>query len=150
MSDYKAPCPAAACGRDERPNVLNVPLHELGDRLDSLPSAPLWVHCAGGYHARTAASMLARCRGTTSCSPTTNTMLPRPRGWRSRPSSQASGRHRCLRSGGCGEHRLPYERGEQSAPVALRFWRVAVAGRQVACLHGHALADPRTDHGGLG
>lgn len=68
---------AAARGRDEQPNVLdvrrrdewrqehvrgalNVPLHDLADRLDGLPTAPLWVHCAGGYRASIAASILAR------------------------------------------------------------------------------------------
>lgn len=68
---------AAARARNERPHVLdvrrrdewrqehvrgalNVPLHDLADRIDDLPTAPLWVHCAGGYRASIGASMLAR------------------------------------------------------------------------------------------
>ncbi len=39
--------------------ALNIPLHELLDRLDEVPSGELWVHCAGGYRASVAASVLA-------------------------------------------------------------------------------------------
>ncbi|GAA1446688.1 MBL fold metallo-hydrolase [Mycobacterium cookii] len=38
--------------------AVNVPLHELMDRLDEVPSGEVWVHCAGGYRASVAASML--------------------------------------------------------------------------------------------
>ncbi len=36
----------------------NIPLHELWPRLDEVPSGEVWVHCAGGYRASVAASML--------------------------------------------------------------------------------------------
>ncbi|GAA0968932.1 putative polyketide biosynthesis zinc-dependent hydrolase BaeB [Nocardioides aquaticus] len=38
--------------------ALNVPLHELWARLDEVPTGEVWVHCAGGYRASIAASML--------------------------------------------------------------------------------------------
>lgn len=38
--------------------ALNVPLHELWSRVDEVPSGEVWVHCAGGYRASVAASML--------------------------------------------------------------------------------------------
>ena len=38
---------------------VNIPLHELLDRLDEVPSGEVWVHCAGGYRASVAASVLA-------------------------------------------------------------------------------------------
>ncbi len=40
--------------------AVNVPLHELVDRLDDVPPGEVWVHCAAGYRASTAASILAR------------------------------------------------------------------------------------------
>ena len=40
--------------------AVNIPLHELLDRLDDVPSGEVWVHCAAGYRASTAASILAR------------------------------------------------------------------------------------------
>ncbi len=39
--------------------ALNVPLHELGDRMAEVPAGEVWVHCAGGYRASVAASLLA-------------------------------------------------------------------------------------------
>lgn len=40
---------------------FHVPIHELERRADELPSdAPVWVHCASGYRASIAASLLAR------------------------------------------------------------------------------------------
>ena len=39
--------------------AVNVPLHELLDRVDEVPSGEVWVHCAGGYRASIAASVLA-------------------------------------------------------------------------------------------
>lgn len=39
---------------------VNVPLHELLTRLDDVPSGAVWVHCASGYRAGTAASLLER------------------------------------------------------------------------------------------
>lgn len=44
---------AAAIG-----GAVNVPLHELWGRLDEVPAGEVWVHCAGGYRASVAASML--------------------------------------------------------------------------------------------
>ena len=39
--------------------AINIPIHELLDRLDEVPSGEVWVHCAGGYRASVAASVLA-------------------------------------------------------------------------------------------
>jgi glyoxylase-like metal-dependent hydrolase (beta-lactamase superfamily II)/rhodanese-related sulfurtransferase len=38
--------------------AVNVPLHELWGRVDEVPAGEVWVHCAGGYRASVAASML--------------------------------------------------------------------------------------------
>jgi hydroxyacylglutathione hydrolase len=38
--------------------AVNIPLHELWDRLPEVPAGEVWVHCAGGYRASVAASML--------------------------------------------------------------------------------------------
>ena len=39
----------------------HIPLHDLTDRLDDVPvGEPVWVHCAAGYRASIAASLLAR------------------------------------------------------------------------------------------
>jgi hydroxyacylglutathione hydrolase len=38
--------------------AVNIPLHELIDRIDELPRTPVWVHCASGYRASIAASIL--------------------------------------------------------------------------------------------
>ena len=40
--------------------VVNVPLHELLRRLDSVPAGKLRVHCTSGHRAGTAASLLQR------------------------------------------------------------------------------------------
>ena len=40
--------------------AVNVPLHELLLRLDDVPAGKLWVHCASGYRAGIAASLLQR------------------------------------------------------------------------------------------
>ena len=42
------------------PDSLHVPLHQLTDRLTELPDATLWVHCASGFRASIAASLLDR------------------------------------------------------------------------------------------
>ena len=40
---------------------LHIPIHELEHRLEEVPAdAPVWVHCASGYRASIAASVLAR------------------------------------------------------------------------------------------
>jgi hydroxyacylglutathione hydrolase len=39
--------------------VVHIPLHELPGRLDEVPAGEVWVHCAGGYRAAIAASLLA-------------------------------------------------------------------------------------------
>ncbi|MCD4524996.1 rhodanese-like domain-containing protein [Nocardioides sp. cx-173] len=38
--------------------AVNIPLHELLSRLGEVPAGEVWVHCAGGYRASIAASML--------------------------------------------------------------------------------------------
>jgi rhodanese-related sulfurtransferase len=38
--------------------AVNVPIHEILNRLDEVPSGEVWVHCAGGYRASVAASLL--------------------------------------------------------------------------------------------
>ena len=38
--------------------AVNIPLHELPGRLDEVPDGEVWVHCAGGYRASIAASLL--------------------------------------------------------------------------------------------
>ncbi len=39
-------------------DAVNVPLHELLDRVDDVPAGEVWVHCASGYRASVAASIL--------------------------------------------------------------------------------------------
>ena len=39
--------------------AVHVPLHELLARIDEVPHGELWVHCAAGYRASLAASILA-------------------------------------------------------------------------------------------
>ncbi len=38
--------------------AVNIPLHELPKRLADVPTGEVWVHCAGGYRASVAASLL--------------------------------------------------------------------------------------------
>ena len=38
--------------------AVNVPLHELPGRVAEVPAGEVWVHCAGGYRASVAASLL--------------------------------------------------------------------------------------------
>ena len=42
------------------PGSAHLPLHDLLDRLSAVPDGELWVHCASGYRAGIAASLLAR------------------------------------------------------------------------------------------
>jgi glyoxylase-like metal-dependent hydrolase (beta-lactamase superfamily II)/rhodanese-related sulfurtransferase len=42
------------------PGAAHVPIHQLLDKLDTLPPGQLWVHCASGYRASIAASLLDR------------------------------------------------------------------------------------------
>ena len=37
----------------------HIPIHELLARLDEVPAGEVWIHCAGGYRASTASSILA-------------------------------------------------------------------------------------------
>ncbi len=39
--------------------ALNIPIHDLPQRLADVPEGEVWVHCAGGYRASVAASFLA-------------------------------------------------------------------------------------------
>ena len=45
--------------------AINIPLHELADRLGTLPDGEIWVHCASGYRSSIAASMIDRPERTT-------------------------------------------------------------------------------------
>lgn len=52
-------------GEDERADggidgSVHIPLYSLLNRLDEVPEGPIWVHCASGYRASIAASLLAR------------------------------------------------------------------------------------------
>jgi rhodanese-related sulfurtransferase len=38
--------------------AVNIPIHELVDRVAEVPAGEVWVHCAGGYRASVAASVL--------------------------------------------------------------------------------------------
>lgn len=38
--------------------AVGIPLHELLSRLDEVPAGEVWVHCASGYRASIAASVL--------------------------------------------------------------------------------------------
>jgi hydroxyacylglutathione hydrolase len=40
--------------------AMHVPLHELPDRIDEIPAGRVWAHCAAGYRASVAGSLLAR------------------------------------------------------------------------------------------
>jgi rhodanese-related sulfurtransferase len=40
--------------------AMHIPLHELPDRLDEVPAGRVWAHCAAGYRAAVAGSLLAR------------------------------------------------------------------------------------------
>jgi hydroxyacylglutathione hydrolase len=42
------------------PGAAHVPLHSLLERLDDVPGERVWVHCASGYRAAIAASLLER------------------------------------------------------------------------------------------
>ncbi len=44
--------------------AMHVPLHELPDRIDEVPAGRVWVHCAAGYRASVAGSLLARAGRT--------------------------------------------------------------------------------------
>ena len=44
--------------------ALNIPVQEVPDRLDELPAGEIWVHCASGYRASVAASLLDRAGRT--------------------------------------------------------------------------------------
>ncbi len=41
-------------------DAMNIPLHELLTRTKEVPAGPVWVHCASGYRAGVAASLLQR------------------------------------------------------------------------------------------
>jgi hydroxyacylglutathione hydrolase len=40
------------------PGAVHIPLHELIGRIDEIPAGEVWVHCAAGYRAAIAASVL--------------------------------------------------------------------------------------------
>lgn len=39
--------------------AVNIPIHEIAERVDEAPTGEVWVHCASGYRASIAASFLA-------------------------------------------------------------------------------------------
>jgi rhodanese-related sulfurtransferase len=39
--------------------AVNIPVHEILERLDEVPDGEVWVHCASGYRASVAASVVA-------------------------------------------------------------------------------------------
>ncbi|MHB8488555.1 MAG: MBL fold metallo-hydrolase [Candidatus Dormibacteria bacterium] len=41
-------------------SAMHIPLHELPDRVDEVPAGRVWAHCAAGYRAAVAGSVLAR------------------------------------------------------------------------------------------
>ena len=41
-------------------DAVHIPLHQLDQRMDDLPPGTIWVHCAAGYRAAIAASLLER------------------------------------------------------------------------------------------
>ncbi|NKX52986.1 MBL fold metallo-hydrolase [Arthrobacter mobilis] len=46
--------------RSHLDGAVNIPVHELLSRMQELPAGRLWVHCASGYRAGVAASLLQR------------------------------------------------------------------------------------------
>lgn len=46
--------------RGHIPGSVHIPLHSLLDRIDDVPPGRLWIHCASGFRASIAASLLAR------------------------------------------------------------------------------------------
>lgn len=50
--------------RSHIPGAVNIPLHELMNRLDEVPPGEVWVHCGSGYRAAIAASIIDRSRRT--------------------------------------------------------------------------------------
>jgi hydroxyacylglutathione hydrolase len=47
-------------GESHVDGAINIPLHELSDRIGEVPTGQVWVHCASGYRASIAASILDR------------------------------------------------------------------------------------------
>ena len=47
-------------GEGHLDGAIHVPMEDLADRADTLPDTTLWVHCASGFRASIAASLLAR------------------------------------------------------------------------------------------
>lgn len=50
---------ASEFGAGHIEGAVNIPIHEVLNRLDDVPPGELWVHCASGYRASIAASVLA-------------------------------------------------------------------------------------------
>jgi glyoxylase-like metal-dependent hydrolase (beta-lactamase superfamily II)/rhodanese-related sulfurtransferase len=42
------------------PGAVNIPVHQLGDRIHEVPPGEVWVHCQAGYRASVAAGLLDR------------------------------------------------------------------------------------------
>ena len=45
-------------GEARIPGSIHIPIHELLDRLDEVPTGPVWVHCGAGYRAGVVAALL--------------------------------------------------------------------------------------------
>lgn len=50
---------AAECAETRIAGAINIPIHELPQRVAEVPDTEVWVHCAEGYRASVAASFLA-------------------------------------------------------------------------------------------
>ena len=46
------------------PGAVHIPLHDLEARFEEIPDGEVWVHCASGYRASIAASLLDRAGRT--------------------------------------------------------------------------------------
>jgi rhodanese-related sulfurtransferase len=56
----RAPAPGSVHDHlAEGSGLIHIPLHELLGRLAEVPAGEVWVHCAAGYRASIAASILA-------------------------------------------------------------------------------------------
>jgi hydroxyacylglutathione hydrolase len=51
-------------GTSHVPGAVNIPLHELADRLTEVPDGQVWVHCESGYRSSIAASLIDRAGRT--------------------------------------------------------------------------------------
>lgn len=83
------------------PQAVHISLHELPARLGEVPDGPVWVHCASGYRASIAASILDAAGGDViavddeyepNAAPPGSSPAPPGTGEPDRPAAPASGR----------------------------------------------------------